>query len=330
MNRRDLLLLTGALLAAPFARAQSTRRFRVGCLWAANMVVVRPLRAAFIAGMRERGYLVERNLTLDERYAEGKNSRYPALAEELVALKPDVLIGIEAAAIALRSKTTTIPIVLLASTNPVAAGLVQSLARPGTNVTGLGFRFDELIAKLFELLVDINPKLSRVAFFNSAIRPGDPGESAPALFEQSARKAASDKGLKLVVVAANDVAGTRDAFERLQKERVQGLVVAATGTTYQLRDEIIGGARRLRIPTVSGLPADFAEAGGLATYGVNFLESYRYAAKFVDQILKGGKPAEIPVEQMAKFELVINLKTAKELGLTIPQTVLFRADRVIE
>jgi putative ABC transport system substrate-binding protein len=126
------------------------------------------------------------------------------------------------------------------------------------------------------------------------------------------------------------VAGARKAFERLQSERVQGLVVAASGPTLYIQDEIIAGARRLRLPSISALPAAFAETGGLATYGVNFLESYRYAAKYVDRILKGAKPAEIPVEQIATFELVINLKTAKELGLTIPKTVLFRADRVIE
>jgi putative ABC transport system substrate-binding protein len=330
IHRRQFLIATSALLAASFARAQPARRFRVGWLWSSSEVAVRPYRDAFVAGMRERGYLVERNLTLDQRYGEGNPGRFEALAEELIALKPDVLAGIEGPAVALRSKTTTIPIVLIASSNPVASGLVQSLARPGTNVTGLSFRLGELIAKQFELLVEISPKIARVAFFNQAVRPGDPGESTAALFEQSARKAANDKGLTLVIVAANDVAGARNAFERLQSERVQGLVVAASGPTHNIRDEIIAGARRLRLPSISGLSASFAERGGLATYGPNFLESYRYAASYVDRILKGAKPAELPVEQMATFELVINLKTAKEIGLTIPKAVLFRADRVIE
>jgi len=329
-GRRQFLIASGALLAASFARAQPARRFRVGCLWSANEIVLRPFRAAFLAGLRERGYLMERNLTLDERYAEGNPGRYSALAEELIALKPDVLVGISAVAVALRRKTTTIPIVLIASVNPVADGLVQSLARPGTNVTGLSFRFAELVAKQFELLVEISPKIARVAFFNSSIRPGDPGESSAALYEQSARKAASDKGLTLVIVAANDVAGTRDAFAQLQSERVQGLVVAAAGPVLHVQDEIIAGARRLRLPSIGGLPAEFAATGGLATYGPNFLESYRYAASYVDRVLKGAKPAEIPVEQMAVFELVINMKTAKALGITIPQSILVRADRVIE
>ena len=329
-RRRQFLIASGALLAAPFARAQPARRFRVGWLISTSEVAIRPYRDAFLAGMRERGYVIERNLTLDQRYAEGNPGRYGTLAEELIALKPDVLVGLGSVAVAMRSKTTTIPIVLIASSNPVADGLVQSLARPGTNVTGLSFRLDELIAKQFELLGEISPKMARVAFFNYVAPPGVPGESTAALLEQNARKAASAKGLTLVIVAANDVAGARNAFERLQSERVQGLVVAPGGPTMQIWDEIIAGARRLRLPSISGLPAEFAERGGLATYGPNFLQNYRYAAKYVDQILKGGKPAEIPVEQMATFELVINLKTAKELGVTIPKTVLFRADRVID
>lgn len=206
-RRRQFLIASSALLAAPLVRAQPARRFRVGCLWSASEVAVRPYRDAFVAGMRERGYLVERNLTLDQRYAGGDPGRFSALAEELIALKPDVLAGIEGPAVALRSKTKTIPIVLIASSNPVAAGLVQSLARPGTNVTGLSFRLAELVAKQIELLVEFSPKMARVGFFNYAVRPGDPGESTAALLEQSARKAASDRGLTLVIVAANDVAG---------------------------------------------------------------------------------------------------------------------------
>ena len=330
VGRRQFLIASGALLAASFARAQPARRFRVGFLWAANENVVRPLRAAFLAGLSERGYLMDRNLTLDERYAEGNPGRYSALAEELIALKPDVLVGISSVAVAMRSKTTTIPIVLIASVNPVADGLVQSLARPGTNVTGLSFRFAELVAKQFELLVEMSPKIARVAFFNSSVGPGDPGESSAALYDQSARQAASAKGLTLVIVSANDVGGARKAFERLKSERVQGLVVAPAGPIQHIRNEIIAGARSLRIPSVSGLPAEFAETGGLATYGPNFLESYRYAASYVGRVLKGAKPAEIPVEQMAVFELVINMKTAKALGITVPQSILVRADRVIE
>jgi putative ABC transport system substrate-binding protein len=321
----------GALLAWPaLSSAQPARRFRVGCLWTSNEFVVRPYRDAFLAGMRDRGYVAGRNLTFDERHAEGNPGRYASLVAELLALKPDILVGIEAVAAAYRSKTATMPIVLVASVNPVAAGLVKSFARPGTNVTGLSFRLDELIAKQIELLTEITPSMSRVALFNVAVRPGDPGIDSAALFEQVARKAASDKGLGLVVVAALNAQEARNAFARLQNEKVQGLVVVASGQTLVLRDEIIGEARRLRLPSISALPAEFAERGGLATYGPNFLESYRYAAKYVDRILKGAKPANLPVQRPTAFETAINLKTAKQLGVKVPQSILLRADQVIE
>jgi putative ABC transport system substrate-binding protein len=280
--------------------------------------------------MREHGYVVGRNLALDERYAQGNFSRLPVLADELISLRPDALVGIEPAAVALRGRTTTIPIVLLASPNPVAAGLVQSLSRPGTNVTGLAFRLDELIAKHIELLAEINPRMSRVALFNFAAVGDDPGASSSALYEQYARKGASAKGLTLVVVAARDAQGVQQAFARLEEERPEGLVVAPSGLTWQFRNEIIREARRLRLPSITSLPAGWADSGGLATYGTNFVDAYRYAATYVDRIFKGAKPAELPVEQTTKFEFVINLKTAREIGVKIPQSVLLRADRVTE
>jgi putative ABC transport system substrate-binding protein len=279
--------------------------------------------------MREYGYVVGRNLVLDERYAEGDRSRLPVLADELITLKPDVLIGLESALVALRRETTTIPMVLIAGANPVAAGLVQSLSRPGTNVTGFAYRHDELIAKHIELLTEINPRITRIALFNVA-PVGEIGASAAALYEQYARKAASTKGLALVVVAAGDAEGVRRAFERLAEERPQGLVVAASGFSFHLRNEIIRETRRLKIPSITSHAQEWAESGGLATYGPNFLHNYRHVARYVDRIFKGAKPAELPIEEMAKFELVVNLRAAREIGVTIPQVLLFRADRVIE
>lgn len=329
MRRRALLQWATAMLATPqLVLAQAPTRFRVGCLWMLKETAMQPFRDAFLAGMREYGYVAGRNLVLDERYADANYSRLPVLADELIALKPDVLIGIEGALVALRRKTTTIPMVLIASTNPVAAGLVQSLSRPGTNVTGLSYRYDELIAKHIELLTEINPKITRIALFNVA-SAGEIGASASALYEQHARKAASAKGLALVVVAAGDAEGVRRAFERLDEERPQGLVVAASGFTFQFRNEIIRETRRLKIPSITSDP-EWAKSGGLATYGPGVLHNYRHVAKYVDRILKGAKPAELPIEEMAKFEFFINLRTARELGVTIPQILLFRADRVIE
>jgi putative ABC transport system substrate-binding protein len=207
----------------------------------------------------------------------------------------------------------------------VAAGLVQSLRRPGTNVTGMASLADQLVAKHIELLTEIVPKISRVALFNDPLAP------AAARFEQFARTASTVKGLTLIVVGARDPEGVRQAFATLEKERPEGIVVVGTGRTNQLRHEIIGHARRLRLPSISALPGvAWAEAGGLITYAANLLESYRDAARYVDRILKGANPAEIPVEQSARFEFVVNLRTAREIGVTIPPSILLRADRVIE
>lgn len=331
MKRRTSLQLCAAALAWPgWLAAQSARRFRVGCLWVSNEAAAKPFRDAFFAGMREYGYVVGRNLAVDERYAEANYSRLPALADELIALRPDVLVGIESAVVALRSRTTTIPIVLVGGVNPVGAGLVKSLSRPGTNVTGHAYRHDELIAKHIEFLTEINPKIRRVALFNLAAAGDDVGASISAQYEQYARKAASAKGLTLVVVAARDAQGVRQAFARLEEERPEGLVVAPSGFTWQFRNEIIRETRRLKIPSITSNPQEWADSGGLATYGASFLDNYRHVARYVDRIFKGAKPAELPIEEMAKFELVVNLRTAREIGVTIPQVLLFRADRVIE
>jgi putative ABC transport system substrate-binding protein len=280
--------------------------------------------------MREHGYVAGRNLVVDDRYAHGNFSRLPALAEELVALKPDVLTGVEVSASALRSRTTTIPIVLTASANPVATGLVQSLARPGTNVTGLAHRIDELLAKHIEILKEIHPTMSRVGLLTAGTVPNDPAARTVAHLEQTAKRVASTKGLTLAVVSARDAEGMRQAFAQLERERVEGVVIAAGPLALLLQHAIIGELRRLRIPSITSSSAQWVEAGGLATYGPNFLEGNRYAATYVARILKGAKPADMPVEQPPKFEFLVNLKIAREIGLRIPQSVLLRADRVIE
>ena len=331
MNRRTVLQLAAAMLASPGgALAQATRRFRVGCLWFSSEASVKSLEGAFLEGLRDLGYIAGRNVVLNMRYAHGDSGRLPALADELIALKPDVLVGIEAPALVMKSKTTTVPIVLVASVDPVATGLVQSLARPGTNVTGLAYRQDQLVAKHIELLTEIVPRMSRIALFNYAAFASEPIARIAARYEQFAKTAATAKGLTLIVVSARDAEGVQVAYAELERGRPDGIVVAPTGPTYQLRHEILRHARRLRLPTISSMSAAWAEAGWLITYGPNFLESFRYAAIYVDRILKGAKPAELPVEQPAKFEFVINLKTAREIGITIPQTILLRADRVIE
>jgi putative ABC transport system substrate-binding protein len=289
-----------------------------------------PLASAFAAGLRGRGYVVGRDVTIEMRYARGDYSRLPALADELIRLKSDVLIGIEASAQAFRSRTTRTPIVLVASADPVAAGLARSLARPGTNVTGMSYRQDQLISKQVELLTEIVPKLQRVALLNYAASAREPVAPLMARYEQYARAAAAAKGLALIVTAARDPESVRQAFLHMEKAGAQGVVVGATGSAWQLRREIIAEARRLRLPSISALPAAWAEAGALATYGPNFSESFRYAAVYVDRILKGANPAEMPIEQPATFEFVISLATAHQIGLAIPKSILARADRLIE
>jgi putative ABC transport system substrate-binding protein len=331
VGRRRFLGGAGAVLAAPqWALGQTARHYRVGCLWSTNRVTAAPFVNALLAGLRDLGYVEGRNFTLDMRWAHGDTSRFDVLADELIALKPDVLCGLEAQAVVMRAKTGTIPIVLVASSDPVAAGLVKSLARPGTNVTGQAFLQRELIGKHLELLTEIVPKMSRVALLNYAALAGEPIASSAALLEQAAREASGVKGLTLIVTKARDEVGLQDAFATLEQERPSGLVVAGVGPLYQLGVAIINHARRLRLPSISSFPAAWADAGGLLTYGADFVENYRAAARFVDRILKGAKPADLPIERPTKFEFVVNLKTAREIGVKFPQSILLRADRVIE
>lgn len=326
MNRRTAVRLAALVLGMPaLLLAQTARRFRVGCLWFTSEENARSFVEAFLAGLQDLGYVGGRNLVLDMRYADGESGRLSALADELIALKPDVLVGIELAAIVMRTRTSTIPIVLPTSTDPVASGLVQSLARPGTNVTGLTSSLNQVVAKHIELLTEIVPNMSRVALLN------DPAAPAAASFEQFARTAAVAKDITLIVADASGREQVRKAFAAFEKSRPQGIVVATTGRTAQHRREIIAHSLRMRLPAVSALPGDvWAEAGGLISYGANTLASFRYAASYVDRILKGAKPADLPVEQSGKFEFVVNLKTAAGIGVTIPRSILLRADRVIE
>jgi putative ABC transport system substrate-binding protein len=326
MKRRTILQFCVTTLALPaVCLAQAERRFRIGLLWLADEPLVRPFHTAFVRGLQERGYSAGRNLVLDVRHAGGDSKRLPGLIDELLSSKPDVLIGIEQVAVAMKAKTASVPIVVPAGADLVAAGLVESLSRPGTNVTGIANLGDQLVAKQMELLAEITPKMTRVAFL------GDPLAPSAGRSEEFARNAAAAKGLTMIATTAADPKGVVEAFSILARERAEGVVVASTGRINQLRKEIIAELRRLRLPSICGLPAQaWAEEGGLITYAADFLEVWRYSAALVDRIFRGARPADIPVEQVAKFEFVLNLKVARELGLTVPQRVLLRANRVIE
>jgi len=325
MRRRTALAFGGALLACPvLGRSQAAKQFRVGWLHSGKLKAAGRLLDAFVAGMRERGHVLGESFVVDIRAAEGDPRRFAALARELVALRPDVLLGYETSARAMAAETSTIPIVLATSIDPVAAGLVKSLARSGTNVTGMVDQFDQLIAKHVELLVELAPKASRIAFLN------DRFWSARDSYERFARMAAASKGLEVTMASVGDAADLQRVFAAFEKARPDGMIVAATaGAMALLLREIVDGARRMRLPAVYPV-AFFPEGGGLLSYGPNLVENFREAADFVARIFRGEKPADLPLRQTKKFYLLVNLKAASEIGVTIPRAILLRADRVIE
>jgi len=280
---------------------------------------------AFQQGLKELGYLEGQTITIEWRFAEANVDRLPALAAELIDLKVDALvaagtIGVHAA----RSKTKTIPIVMTGAGDPVGSGFVASLARPGGNITGLSFIAPELTGKRLELLKEVVPRISRVAFL---VRRTDPSHR---LFVKEAQDASEKLRMEiqpLVIEGPDEIDG---AFSAMIKERAEALLVSPlfAGSLGQGR-QIADLAARNRLPSVSDGP-EFVNAGVLISYGADRLASFRRAAYYVDKILKGARPADLPVEQPNKFELVINLKTAKQLGITIPQSVLYRADKVFK
>jgi len=261
-----------------------------------------------------------KNIAIEWRYAEGKLDRSPALAAELVRLKVDVLVlsgGVEAA-----KQTKTTPVVFVATTDLVSTGLVQSLARPGGNITGLTSLAPELGGKRLELLKETAPKLSRVAFLF------DPASPSNAVELEQLRGPAAALGLTLRTVEARSRDDIERAFVMMTQERVEGLSTASGAVNNTNRRRIVELAVNKRLPAVYH-ESQFVDDGGLMSYGANLAGMFRRAATYVDKILKGTKPADLPVEQPTKFEFVINLKTAKQIGLTIPPNVLARADRVI-
>jgi putative ABC transport system substrate-binding protein len=278
----------------------------------------------FIQGLQELGYIDGQNITIEYRRAAGQVDRLPRLVEELVRLKVDVMVVHATPVIqAAKNATTTIPIVMLGAADPVGSGFVASLARPGGNITGNANIQPELVGKRFELLREIIPKLSRVAFLAYS---GDPAHK---IFLKEAQDAVEGLRIHVRPVVIGKVEEIEGAFSTINRERsealiVQTLFIRALGQARKVADLAV----KHRQPAVSdGL--GFAEAGGLLFYGPDLIPGYRRGAVFVDKILKGAKPADLPVEQPTKFELVINLKTAKQIGLTIPPNVLARADRVI-
>ena len=324
MSRRLALAIVASLLAAPIASGAqpATRVRRIGYLAIGSRVP--GLREPFQQGLRELGWIEGQNLTIDRRSADGKQERLPRLAAELAGLKVDLIVATSTQpAVAARNVTRSIPIVMTNVADPVGLGLVASLARPGGNVTGTTFDVDlATIAKALELLKAALPNALHVAVLSNPTHP------AQKLAIEALEAAAKTLGLKLLLFEASGLDEIDRAVAAASKERVDALFVVAESLFILHRAELAELALKRRLPTMFGVRENVA-AGGLMSYGPSLAYGSRRAAVFVDKILKGAKPADLPVEQPTKFELVVSLKTADELGLTIPRSLLQRADEII-
>jgi putative tryptophan/tyrosine transport system substrate-binding protein len=329
VNRRAFISsATLGLLAAPLAAvAQQQRNVRTigffGPPPSAGGLV-----QAFQLGLRDLGYIEGQNIKIEYRYTDqalrGHPDLFPRYATELVRLKPEVIVvSVTEAALAVKQATSTIPIVTVSVPDPVAAGLVASLARPGGNVTGLSRESRDLIGKNCQLLKEALPDIARVGVLANPTDPLKPAMVA------DAEEAARSLGMQLKVVDASAPTALEGAFAAMRSDKADAVLVLGGGAFYLNRTQIADLALRNRLPSVFQ-NREFVEVGGLLSYAPSTTANYRRAAFFVDKILKGAKPADLPIEQPTKFELWINLKTAKALGLTIPPTLLQRADQVIE
>jgi ABC-type uncharacterized transport system substrate-binding protein len=327
-RRSFLATLAGGCLAAPHAAdAQPTAKvYRIGLLGGSPPKTPggRLAWEGFFQGMQELGYVEGQNILVEGRWYGERTDRLPALAAELVRLNVDVIVaGAPPAPEAARRATSTIPIVMANHSDPVGSGLAVSLAKPGKNVTGLSTLTRELVGKRLQLLREAVPGIFRVAvLWNSTV-------TIQALELREAEAAARSLKVQLQVLEARAASDFASAFSAMTKARVSGVIILTSAMFYAERRRIAELAAQNRVPAIYGV-REFAEDGGLMAYGIDLRENFRRAATYVDKILKGAKPADLPVEQPTKFELVINLKTAKTLGLTIPQQLLSRADEVIQ
>jgi putative ABC transport system substrate-binding protein len=325
VNRRALLFAAAGLFASP-ARTQAPGNIRrVGWLTGGSPKTHAKLLDAFRDAMRGYGWIEGRNLTIELRWAEGQLERLPVLAAELVRLKPDVIVtAANVVHLAVRKETSTIPIVMATGSDPVTSGLVTSLARPGGNVTGLTGFYEATPVKMLELAAALVPRGGRVAMLVDVNSPFFRGE-----YRVEAESVAKRFGFLaeyLVAASPEEVSG---AFTALRKNPPAVLVVPAGSMFFALGERIVKGAHALKIPVIYPFE-EWVEAGGLMSYAISLPETYRRAAAYVDKILRGAKPSELPIEQPTRLSLAVNLKTAKQLGITIPAAVLARADRVIE
>jgi putative ABC transport system substrate-binding protein len=327
MHKKLLCLALGALLFAlcvPAAAQQPAKIPRIGFLGGPFPAAVSARIEAFRQTLRELGYVEGKNIAIEFRYAEDKLDRLPALAAELVRLKVDVIVtGGPGSTRASKEATSTIPIVMAQDIDPVATGFVASLARPAGNVTGLATFAPEISGKHLELLKESVPKMSRAAVLGTSTTPGS------ALLLKEVELAAATLRVKLQYLDILDARQIESAFRTASKGKADGVIVLFSFVLNSHRTKVVEHAVKSRLPVIYPF-AEFVEAGGLMTYAVSFTDLYRRAATYVDKILKGAKPAELPVEQPKKFELIINLRAAKQIGITIPPEVLARASKLIK
>ena len=327
MDRRAFIASVAGcvVLACPVAEAQPVVKvYRIGFLAGTAPTAEARLWEGFFQGMRELGYVEGQNFVIEGRYYEDRIERLPALAAELVELKVDIIVaGAPPAPEAAQRATSTIPIVMAYHPDPVGSGLVASLARPGTNVTGMSVLGRELVGKQLQLLKETVPGISRVAVL------ANPSVPFNAIGLKEAEAAARSMNVQIQLLQVRTPGDFAAAFSAMKKDRAGGLIALGSSMFFAERKQIMELAAQSRLPSMASF-TEYAEAGGLMTYGANLRESFRRSATYVDKILKGAKPGDLPVEQAAKIQLIINLKTAKEIGLTIPQSVLQRADEVIQ
>jgi putative ABC transport system substrate-binding protein len=318
------LAVAFAACVAKTEAQQPKKVFRIGYLTPGTLSSTAARTEAFRQGLRDLGYVDGKNIVIESRYADGKFDRLPALVAELLRLKVEVVVtGGSASTRAAQETTSTIPIVMTQDPDPIGSGFVASLARPGGNITGLSNLVSDLSGKRLELLKEIIPRISRVAVFGNSTTLGNAQQL------RETELASSALGLKTQYLDVVDPKDIETAFRAASKERADAVLVLAGSVFNSYRKQIADRAMKNRLPTIYINPT-YVEDGGLMSYGASITDLYRRAATYVDKILKGAKPADLPVEQPTKFELVINLKTAKQVGVTIPPNMLARADRVIK
>jgi len=326
MNRRRFLqTVSASALAVPLA-AEAQRMPRVGILWISTRSGLGERHGAFVQGLRDLGWVDGQNFVIEARFADGKADRLQGLAMDLAARQVDVIVAPSSqTVIVVRNVTSTIPIVMANVHDPVGLGFVKSLAHPGGNVTGLATLTVELGGKNLELLRGVLPRLSSLAVL---VNPANP---AARTFVSEIERIARPIGIRVMPFEAQSLKELENVFREMTRQKPDGLLVSTTEGFFFAHQRLIADlALRNRLPLIFAAPADYVEAGALLGYGSSSVAMFREAARYVDRILKGAKPADLPVERPTKVELVINLKTAKALGLTIPRSLLLRADHVIE